>query len=108
MLRSKVKQNFESKSTNMVICKKINNNNAAKPSIVRLLFGAFVRSVRNTNGKTHGKIKFWLDGHIRRLIHKPEKHLESEKEHSLFELFQNCLLSQIINGKILSKIPHVH
>jgi hypothetical protein len=59
----------------------------------------FVKNYRNTNGRTSGRIRFWLESHIKRLYFKKEKYPESLRDKCLFELFQNCLTQQINNGK---------
>lgn len=53
--------------------------------------------MRTTNGRTSGKVRFWLESYIKRLNHKT-KYPESAKQESLFELFQGCLQQQITNG----------
>lgn len=41
--------------------------NHAKPEILRMLFRAYVKTNRVTNGRQKGTVKFWLASHFKTL-----------------------------------------
>jgi hypothetical protein len=85
-----------------VVAARTLNKNAAKPDIVRLLFGVFIKSNRTTNGRQSGKVRNWLHGHIKRLSFHAEKDPEEQRYEALYELFQRCLRSHQEKSKIIS------
>ena len=63
-------------------------DNAKKPLILTILFRAFVKSNRATNGRQHGKLRFWLYSHILRLYS-----VDEQDKDSLFGQFSRVLQS---------------
>jgi len=71
--------------------------NNSKPLIFRVLFRAFVKSNRATNGRSRRTIRYWLHSHIKRL--KYDKSTDMKAEECLFFLFRECLAIQQAKGK---------
>lgn len=63
--------------------------NNTKPEFFRVLFAAFVKNNRSSNGRAQG-VRFWIHSEYKHLIHHPERPHE-KKEDSFFESFRNFL-----------------
>jgi len=88
-MSTKVQAEYQRNAGAVVMLPKVISNNA-KPEILRLLFRAFVRSNRATNGRQKGTVRFWLYSHFKSLTWHPERP-DDQPEQSLYYMFIKCL-----------------
>jgi hypothetical protein len=76
--------------------------NNAKDDFLKILFAAFVKSNRSSNGRSQG-VQYWINSQYKHLTYHPERANE-RKEDSFFESFCDFLRNLQEKGKVVTVI----